>query len=135
MRNKEGGAGSIFNILLILGMFAIILIVVAAAYVGAKEGARDSQRAVDIDRITQALKNYQTDNNRFPDAAQNQPVGLNQYLDRWPAAPEPADGSCAKEQNRYSYQTFNGGSSYILSFCLGSKTGRYGSGPQTIKVP
>lgn len=135
MMNREKGITSVFNVLLGIGIILVVIIALSAAYLSGKKGARDAQRAADVERIFAALKNYQTENNRFPDAVQNQPAGIDQYLERWPIPPQPPDGKCQTEQNVYYYQAFDNGNSYALTFCLGSKAGRYKSGLQTIKAP
>lgn len=132
---SQRGVTSIFNILAVIGILVVALIVGGAAYAGGKSDARDAQRAADIYRIIESLNNYHIENNRFPDVAQNRPVGLEQYLDRWPEPPQPADGTCLLDQNRYVYSTYNNGTSFSLSFCLGGKSGRFKAGPQTIKAP
>jgi type II secretory pathway pseudopilin PulG len=114
----------IFIVIVFLG-----LVVVLFAFLSAKSSARDQQRLADVGSIQQALQIYFTENGFYPNGANvAMPVGMDNYLDRWPQAPA-ADGRCSSAQNSYVYSQRSNGSDYVLTFCLGASTKGVASGP------
>lgn len=108
------------------------LVIVLLAYGSAKSSARDQQRIVDVGVMQKALQIYFTENGGYPDGTNVViPVGMDNYLDRWPQA-SVADGSCNSAQNNYLYSQKSNGSDYLLTFCLGASTNGLSAGPHLI---
>ena len=90
---------------------------------------RDKQRVRDIRQLMKSLEGYSGDHgSRYPPSLLEL---VPRYIDSLPSAPEPADGACASNQNRYSYELRESGGSYVLSFCLGGVVPGIAAGPHT----
>src|SRR3989344_9197669 len=111
------------RLIIIFSIFFIALITVLLAFTNAQTTVRDQKRVWDITQIQAALKIYTDENGAYPATdPSGQPVGINKYLDRYPAAPT-AGGTCTKSQNAYDYRQLAGGDDYNLSFCLAGNIG------------
>jgi len=99
--------------------------------------SRDAMRVADIRQIQVALELFYNDNKRYPKAENSQPAAsdgkptFSYYVASIPQAPEPADGSCSSDQNKFVYTQVNNGTDYSLGFCLGQAVGSYTAGPHT----
>ncbi|MBU4369912.1 hypothetical protein KKG58_04110 [Patescibacteria group bacterium] len=118
-----------------------------------RAGDRDKRRISDIKMIQSGLDVYYQENNKFPESETNNLSETNCltnkgfenncldaslfdskiYMSFVPQAPEPADGDCDKEKNKYSYQRISP-KEYRLSFCLGKETYDFSAGVNTISV-
>ena len=93
----------------------------------------DSRRIVDINFLVSALTLYQENYGGFPAGSNGLPADLSpHYIDKFPTAPQPADGNCSEYYNTYWYEaqgqpkTIKGKTvypSYQLTFCLGDDVG------------
>ncbi len=128
---KEG-----FTLVTVALAVSAVLIVALSVFLGNLAGrsqARDEQRITDVKRMYEALNIYYEFNQKYPSSIGNQPQGLGNYIEAWPVAPVPSDGSCTDAANSYTYKPTEEGESYILGFCLGSEMQGYSSGYQEIK--
>jgi len=117
----------ILMVIIVLGSLTILL-----AYFSAAGLARDRQRLTDIGQIDQALQIFLNENGFYPYGTSVQvPVGMDNYLDRWPSAPA-SDGSCSMLQNEYLYSQKSNGTDFTLSFCLGQETNGIVAGSHTL---
>ncbi len=93
----------------------------------------DSRRVVDINFVVSALELYKQDLGGFPPGKNGLPIELSpRYIDKFPTAPQPAEGNCSEYYNTYWYEpagqpkTIKGKTlypSYQLTFCLGDSVG------------
>jgi hypothetical protein len=118
-KNPQAGAALIRNIVLALSVI-IILTVVLLGFRAGRIQARDTQRLSDVRQIQSALKLFYDYNQKYPEAVGKQPKDIIGYMNYWPQAPTPTDGSCTDAQNQYVYDQLDRGESYVLSFCLGT---------------
>ncbi len=100
---------------------------------GAK--SRDARRVSDVRQVQTALELFYNDYNRYPSTEKEltTPTGTGQYktpsyLNTFPVAPSPADGTCTDEQNKYTYHATSDGKNYSLMFCVGTESGGLKSG-------
>lgn len=120
------------KLIILAVIVALLLITVTAAFFSGKAKARDQIRAGDVSLIQKFLAAYKNNNGSYPQASStNQAIGWEQYLEKWPTAPTPADGSCNSAENTYKYSPLNAGASYKLTFCLGQSVSNYSSGINT----
>jgi len=100
----------------------------------ARNKARDARRLADVRQIQTALELHFNDNGRYPTATNGQPTPtdggkykFSSYIANYPQSPEPLDGTCTVENNKYNYQQV-GNDSYKLTFCLGNDAGGFKAG-------
>ena len=127
MKTNSSGFVLLRSIVLVLS----ILVLVIAAIMGIASGrgqARDARRVADIKQVSEALKVYYENNQKYPEDMSSQPKDMANYLEFWPKSPTPSDGSCTKEVNNYFYQQLDNGESYVLGFCIGHAVGGFDSG-------
>lgn len=87
---------------------------------------------IDVGQINQALQIFSNENGFYPYGLNvAMPVGMGDYLDRWPMAPV-ADGSCSQIANEYLYSQKSNGTDFTLSFCLGQATNGLAAGPHAL---
>lgn len=97
-----------------IAIILIGLIVVFLAYTSGQSKARDERRLADVSKIQQALKIFFDENGYYPFGGEGQePTGLSNYMDGWPANPESK--SCP---DAYFYRQNSQGEGYELNFCL-----------------
>lgn len=105
----------------------------------ARGKSRDAKRFADVSQLASAFELYYNDYGGYPAAGSNgQPQNLTPtYIEAWPTAPTPLDGTCTNYYNTYWYTPIgapyikNGVTvypSYKLTFCLGALTGSYQAG-------
>lgn len=93
----------------------------------ARSLSRDAKRLADVRQLASAVELYFNDNEHYPtDLEELIPT----YVGALPVVPTPQDGTCAAEQNKYSYKGSD--KTYTLSFCLGNPTGGYTPGPHVL---
>lgn len=88
---------------------------------------RDAQRIAEVGNFQILLDSYREDYGVYPNSLDQ----LSSYVPDSPppaAAPEPADGKCTIEQNKYKYKPSANYKDYQLTFCLGAKTGEVAAG-------
>lgn len=94
----------------------------------ARAKSRDAKRISDVRMIASVNELYFFDKNSYPE---NLEQAVPMYISILPNAPEPQDGTCTPEQNRYKYRQLSK-ENYWLTFCLGQPIGGYSGGVHTL---
>jgi len=124
-----------FTLIELLVAVAILGLVVAAAMFSldrVRSNARNLKRLDDIKQIQTALQAYFIDEHEYPPTISfgSEFVGSSSatvYMKLLPHNPTPrTDGACPG--NDYSYETYQGGRSYKIEFCLSEPTGNLSAG-------
>ena len=102
------------ELLILIVISSLLGITILSAYISARSQARDKQRIADINAIQSSLQIYFNENGFYPSSVSGQPVGITDYLDRWPIPPK-GDG-CTSDS--YAYAPKLNASDYALTFCL-----------------
>ncbi len=127
-KNTEGF--SLVEILVVIAIIGILATFSSIALNGSRVRARDAQRVAYINQIKTAVELYYSKNSLYPTLITGgQPLSLNgvKYLDPVPANPTPrTDGSCPNQD--FSYSSYSGNTSYVISFCLGKGAGAFSAG-------
>ena len=136
-KNKHKAGFSLVELLVVIAIIGILATLAVISLQQARKNARDAKRIADVKQIQTALELYFNDWQEYPSTlpfgsvSASIATGTNVYMAVLPSAPSPADGACSSANNTYKYkgaETDNG--SYILSFCLGGKTGGLDAGPK-----
>jgi prepilin-type N-terminal cleavage/methylation domain-containing protein len=128
-----------FTLLEMLTALAIIALLISTTMVvssGIRRINRDTKRVSDISSIRAALFEYYQLNKNYPVAlVTGQPLssGSNIFLASIPSNPQPVDGDCP-ETATYQYLRHADGLDYTLNFCLASRTGDWGPGPNSVSA-
>ena len=119
MRIKKRSAFTLIELLVVIAIIGILSTLAVVALQSARSKARDSKRVADVKQMQTALELYFNDNGSYPTSVTSTIAtsGI-VYMASVPAAPTPADGDCADEDNAYTYSS--DGSTYSISFCIGS---------------
>jgi hypothetical protein len=128
--DKQSSQRGYITLKMIVLLFStlIVFFVVAEAIKDGRADARNRRRVDDIVQIQKALKIYYDYHDIYPDSIEGEPKNITRYLEFWPKAPQPADGTCDTASNEYVYKQLDGGNSYHLYFCLGGKTKGFSPG-------
>lgn len=131
-------AFTLIELLVVISIIGLLTLVAVVALKNARQKARDSRRAGDIEQIRNALDLYATGNNSiYPNLKDEGAVpAMAGILSAVPQAPIPPDGSCIAANNGYLYNSANSNgtscasvcSNYELQFCLGAITGNLNAG-------
>lgn len=147
LRNKNKLGFTLIELLVVIAIIGLLASVVLLALNSARAKSRDAKRLADIRQLSSAFELYFNEYNTYPTlatgAAVNAAPTLGQpsinptFLGILPAAPTPADGTCATTgQNSNQYfmvaNTSALTSVYTITFCLGAATGGYNAGPHTL---
>jgi hypothetical protein len=100
----------------------------AETITAATPATRDEQRVVDIRALQSALDGYKEDYGTYPNTLDQLVSAKFALVGSIPNAPEPPDGKCTIEQNKYKYKSLISNKDYQLTFCLGAKTGEVAAG-------
>ncbi len=149
MNQKKGF--TLIELLVVIAIIGLLATFSVVALSNARSRARDSRRIADIKQIQLALHMFHADEGGYPDptvVAHNlgntaTPAEVNgaylltgkvsstanTFLNPIPSSPEPADGPCNSDTNKYRYTRVNT-DSYQLYYCLGNSTGGIPAGEQ-----
>jgi type II secretion system protein G len=129
-KSKKGF--TLIELLVVIAIIGLLATLSVVALNSARVKARDARRVSDIKQIQTALEMYFNEKNAYPGTGINTTLsdvnGFSAtasgtvYLGKVPSNPTPrADGATACPDTDYVYtQAGSGGSSYTLSYCLGS---------------
>lgn len=151
MRNKNKGF-TLIELLVVIAIIGLLASVVLLALNSARAKSRDAKRLADLRQVASAMELYFNDYNSYPTGSTNNASGAfstnanlaalltPKYIGLLPAAPTPADGTCASTatQGANDYYWAGAGvnpttlSNYTITFCLGANTGGYSAGPHTL---
>ncbi len=142
MKQKKGF--TLIELLVVIAIIGLLATFSVVALSNARSRARDSRRIADIKQIQLALHMFHADEGEYPDPTEAghhltgvaTPEGVdgfrflagkieseeNTFLNPIPSAPEPADGSCDSDENKYRYTRVDA-DSYQLFYCLGNSIG------------
>jgi uncharacterized protein (TIGR02145 family)/prepilin-type N-terminal cleavage/methylation domain-containing protein len=124
---QKKSAFTLIELLVVIAIIGILSTLAVVALQNARSKARDSKRIADVKQIQTALELYFNDNGSYPTSVTSTIAtsGI-VYIASVPTAPTPADGSCSTTTNAYTYTS--NGSTYTISFCLGSQTSNLPAG-------
>jgi len=124
MRNNQNG----FTLLEVTTMVVVVAFIVTATFVTfttVREKNRNTMRVADVTQLQNALASYYRDNNAYPaeiTPGESLIGGGITYITEVPFNRTPtSDGPCPNEST-YPYVQDNSGSSYHITFCLGTTT-------------
>ncbi len=145
--NKKGF--TLVELLVVIGIIAVLTSIAVIALGSARRKARDAKRVADVKAIQNALELYYQESNGYPTESPAVELGQGSYkalcstgfettcggtatefMGLVPTAPLPMDGGCSAGQNRYMYAASAGGA-YDITFCLGDNFGDYLGGMRT----
>lgn len=152
MKTKNQGF-TLIELLVVIAIIGLLAGIITLGVNNARIKSRDAKRAGDIRQILTAMEQYYIQNGSYPTGTGSVPggpggngVALNDssamnsalepmvpnYIPFIPISPLPADGDCldsiARGSNNYWYESFNDGSNYTITFCLGRDTGDWPKG-------
>ena len=150
MRTNSKGF-TLIELLVVIAIIGLLSTLAVIALNSARQKSRDSKRAADIKQVMTALELYFADQNGYPSTSgAAQTLGADggnykslcstgfsatsctgtTYMGLVPKAPTPQDGSCLAANNNYSYTSADG-TSYSITFCIGTQTGDLVAGLHT----
>jgi len=145
LRNKNEKGFTLIELLVVIAIIGLLASVVLLALNSARAKSRDAKRLADVRQLASAMELYFNDVNGYPTQTLGllaTPLGspniVPNYIGLVPAAPTPADGTCAatgQGSNEYYWLSNLSGnlvSSYAMTFCLGAATGGYAQGTHTL---
>lgn len=117
-------------VVVIITLFILLWIIISAVYFFVVLSSiapkfRDQTRIEDTNVLGDALNSYHDDFKRFPESLSEL---VPRYIDKVPTAPEPPDGKCSEEDNRYKYRLVNP-NDFRLGLCIGEATATAPAGP------
>jgi prepilin-type N-terminal cleavage/methylation domain-containing protein len=135
MTNKKSGF-TLIELLVVIAIIGLLSTMSIIALNGARARSRDARRLADVTQMQTALEMYYNDVNAYPGtgslAAGSTLVNASTTYMTVPTAPTPADGTCgANNSYVYSQTGSPAGSSYTITYCIGSATGSVSAGTHT----
>jgi prepilin-type N-terminal cleavage/methylation domain-containing protein len=150
---KEQDKGfTLIELLVVIAIIALLASVVIVSVSAARAKSRDAKRIADLNQFVKGLELYFNENRSYPTTSVpgtlntlvqlGQPPMVPNYLNKIPVSPIQADGNCsvgpgAGSNQYYMYANSTGASqpqtnTYVITFCLGAKTGALSGGPHTL---
>ena len=99
---------TLIELIVVIGIIAILAAIVLASLLSVQKGARDSRRLSDINQIKTGLVNYEANESRYPTTAEGVSAVGSSYLDPVPTAPDSGPTGAQ------SYQYFQGGRGFVV---------------------
>lgn len=159
MQKNEKGF-TLIELLVVIAIIGLLSTLAVVALNSARQKSRDSKRVADIKQIQTALELYFADNNGYPAQTTAAELGIlaavgaeatgtralcsvdgfanacgtnTTYMGLVPAKPTPVDGGtlCTAATNAYMYTAPADGSTYSLTFCIGTQLGELIAGGHT----
>ena len=145
--NQNQAGFTLIELLVVIAIIGLLASVVLVALNNSRAKARDARRVADMNQFAKAMELYFNSNFSYPTLVTSGflsnlvgiPPVVPTYLSRLPVAPLPADGAnCGSPANGgNTYYFYSNGAqptanNYILTFCLGNKTGSLNPGPHTL---
>ncbi len=136
MRKNKSGF-TLIELLVVIAIIGLLSTLSILALNTARARSRDAKRISDVKQMQTALEMYFNDNNTYPSSVTSgdklMATGTPSvtYMGVVPTAPTPADSSACASTNSYVYNSTDNGSSYTITYCLGSKTGGAAAGDHT----
>lgn len=128
---QASSAFTVLELVVVLAIMSIVTVMVVSVTISIKTTNRDNKRVSDVRSIQTALEMYYRDAGTYPRAiTDNMPIALDAthtYLTKVPTGPAIADGACAATTT-YVYSNPSPYTSYVVTFCLGSRSGDIGPG-------
>ncbi|MFZ4632069.1 MAG: type II secretion system protein [Patescibacteria group bacterium] len=137
---KNSKGFTLIELLVVIAIIGLLSTLSVVALNTSRARSRDARRLSDIKQIQTSIEMYYAANNHYPERTTGDgligiyngsgytyymPVSSNAYMSTTPTPPMPLDGACVglSMADKYYYAQTNNGTSYIIRFCLGSKTG------------
>lgn len=99
---------TLVEMLVVVGIMALLLSIVTVAIFSARQRARDARRLADLNQVRISLEQYFKDKKRYPNSDPQGYCGLaaqlSGYLAQLPRDPQDAGASCSAS-SRYEYYT------------------------------
>ncbi|MFH1838329.1 MAG: type II secretion system protein [Candidatus Kuenenbacteria bacterium] len=144
LKNRKGF--TLIELLVVIAIIALLSTIAVVSLGGARAKARDAKRVADVKQMQTSLEIYFNDNtsyfneNTLAAGVILTTANFGTVMPQTPNAPTPFDGTCATDNNQYTYAGATAGgldcgatptlcNSYELQFCLGANTGDLVAGP------
>ena len=125
---------TLIELLLVIAIIGLLASIVTTTLISARDKSKDARRLTDVKEMTTALEMHLDTVGNYPisaNAGTSVPGLSPTYISQIPVSPEPPGAGCSDTENDYLYRSING-SSYSLTFCLGTGLGSYFPGPYAI---
>lgn len=150
MRKQKGF--TLIELLVVIAIIGLLSTLAVVALNNARQKSRDAKRVADIKQVQTALELYFNDQSQYPETgASGNEIGLGDtaqaclgaggfnttgnctapiYMAQVPSNPSPeSDGACTVgNASAYMYDSFTGGATYRIRYCLGAATGGISAG-------